>query len=258
MRKILVFLMSGIILASMAGLSHAGLTVIGTANYIGVNYKLIYDNDDTGYGGGGLVWLDYSHPDTPWQELNNWVSMFVPSLSLTLNPGYITDIDWTTGWRLPDTLDGIVWELGYEGDPNNDGIYDYIRGFNLANSEMGHLFYTELGNKGLQNTDGTYNEMPPSPEFFLQNSGVFDNLRGEWYWTGTAFTAIPGQAWYFGMRNGIQNHSGKHMINMGLAVQSGNVTAVPIPAGIYLFASGFLFLAGFKSRKHLKQNRRTH
>jgi hypothetical protein len=172
MKKGLTALITALALLVMTGLAQASLTTIGTASYMGSDYKLIYDDDDTGHGGGGLVWLDYAHSYKPWQEQVNWASGLGSSLTVTLNPLYITDIDWTTGWRLPDTVDGPPWVWGYEGDPDNDGVYSYTAGYNLANSEMGHLFYTELGNLGYVATDGSF----PQPGYGLQNTGDFDNL----------------------------------------------------------------------------------
>ena len=176
MKRGLIVFIACFLLLGMTGLARASLTTIGTANYLGSDYNLIYDDDDTGYGGGGLVWLDYTHSDTNWSNQVSWASGLGLFLTVTLNPGYTTDIDWTTGWRLPDTVDGS-WVYGYEGDPNNDGIYTYTGGYNLANSEMGHLFYTELGNLGYVATDGS----APQTNHGLQNTGDFDNLVASWY-----------------------------------------------------------------------------
>jgi hypothetical protein len=166
MKKKLVGITTALVLLGIASMSQATLTTIGTAEYGGADYNLIYD-DDTGYGGGGLVWLDYTHSDDTWLNQETWASGLGSFLTVNLDPGYTTDINWTTGWRLPDTVDGS-WVDGYEGDPDNDGVYSYTTGYNLANSEMGHLFYTELSNMGSVATDGTYNTLPPSPDFFYR------------------------------------------------------------------------------------------
>jgi hypothetical protein len=77
----------------MTGLAQATLITIGSASYMGLDYKLIYDDDDTGYGGGGLVWLDYTRSRDIWQNQVNWASGLGSSLTVTLDPGYTTDID---------------------------------------------------------------------------------------------------------------------------------------------------------------------
>ena len=93
MKKGLTALMAGMILLGMTGLAQASLTTIGTAEYGGSTYNLIYDDDDTGHDGGGLVWLDYTHPAVKWANQVDWASGLGTSLTVTLNPDYITDID---------------------------------------------------------------------------------------------------------------------------------------------------------------------
>lgn len=198
-----------------------------------------------------LVWLDYTHSVDTWVNQVTWASGLGSSLTVTLNSGYTTNIDWTTGWRLPDTVDG-TWVGGHEGDPNNDGDYSYTYGWNLANSEMGHLFYTELGNTGYQNINGSWNTYPPAPDYFLQNTGDFETLIAFWYWSGTEYADNPGYAWRFIMNNGCQNYDSKGSYGYGLAVRSGQVSAadpIPEPATMLLFSTGLAGLAALKRRK---------
>ena len=251
MKKVLTALIAGLALLVMTGLAQATLTTIGTASYDGANYNLIYDDDDTGHGGGGLVWLDYTHSVDAWQNHVKWATGVGSSLTVTLNSCYTTSIDWTTGWRLPDTVDGSL-VYGYEGDPDNNGLYSYTAGYNLANSEMGHLFYEELGNTGYQNTDGTYNTIPPAPDYFFQNTGDFDNLSASRYWSGTEY-ASPAYAWAFNIYYGSQYDYRKYGTHgLGLAVRSGQVSTadpIPEPATMLLFSTGLVGLAALKRRK---------
>jgi len=226
----------------MAGMAQAALTTIGTACYGGSDYNLIYDDDDTGHGGGGLVWLDYTHSSATWQNQKDWASGLGASLTVTLESPIHTDIDWTTGWRLPDTVDG-PYVHGYEGDPDNDGLYTYTAGYNLANSEMGHLFYTELGNLGYVDTSGNLQS-----GYGLQNTGDFDNLIACWCWSGKEYVD-PDSVWGFWMDRGHQSVTGKSYHRYGLAVRSGQVSTVPLPGAIYLFGSGLIGLASLKRRK---------
>ena len=137
---------------------------------------------------------------------------------------------------------------GYEGDPDNDGNYTYAVGYNLANSEMGHLFYGELGNLGYYDTSGNIQS-----GYGLQNTGDFDNLIAFWYWSGTECGVISNNAWTFSMADGGQRNLYKPNSWLdGLAVRSGQVsTAAPIPepATMLLFSTGLAGLAALKRKR---------
>jgi len=45
---LILAVLAGLTLLGMAGLSHASLTTIGTATYGGIDYNLVYDNDNNG------------------------------------------------------------------------------------------------------------------------------------------------------------------------------------------------------------------
>jgi len=225
MRRLLVTLIALLCIPCFA---HATLTTIGTAEYGGLTYNLIYDDNDTGYGGGGLTWLDYTNQINNWETQVNWALGLGASLTVNLNPGYAANIDWTTGWRLPNTVDGLH-HLDYVGDPNGDGIYTYTTGYNLANSEMGHLFYTELGNEGYITTNPvmTTRPIPPGPEYFLQNTDDFDNLIANYYWLSTECIIdqnfSPDHAYNFWTQRGYIGTHLKTSSSYGMAVHSGEV-----------------------------------
>ena len=57
---------------------------------------------------------------------------------------------------------------------------------------------------------------------------------------------------YFSMNGGHQSNSSKTPRLNGdyaWAVQSGDISAVPVPAAVWLFGSGLIGLAGFDRRK---------
>lgn len=227
------------LLGLMAGGASASLTVIGTATYGGSDYKLIYDD------GMQITWLDYTNPKATWQTQVDWASGLGSQLTVTLAPGYTTSIDWSTGWRLPETYDSqanLNENLGYEG-PDGNGYHNYRYGWNMVNSEMGHLYYEELGNKGYRATDGTY-----PPDYGLNNTGAFNNLQqagenwsSEYSW-GNTF------AWEFHFQTGYQVTNRKTKSFYALAVHPGEVSAVPIPGAVWLLGSGLLGLIGIRRR----------
>jgi hypothetical protein len=191
-------------------MAKADLMVIGTATYLGSNYNLIYEDNQH------LVWLDYTkYPVGPdnWQSQANWASGLGVSLAVNLKPGYTTTIDWSSGWRLPAMVDGkYVW--GYNGTTT--------AGYNMTTSEMGHLFYESLGNKGYVATDGTY-----QPGFGLHNTGPFSNLLADSYWSGAEYSTNPDLAWYFYFGSGLQEIIFKYQPLYALAVRPGDVSPVP-------------------------------
>ena len=106
-------------------------------------------------------------------------------------------------WRLPTALNA-------DGSPP-------CSGFTCSGSEMGHFWFTELGNSA----------------GFRSNSGDFQNLQFNVYWSGTEQGAGGTQAWYFGAHDGGQNLTTKVDLSnfqtghfYAMAVRDGDVTGV--------------------------------
>ncbi|QSA97664.1 DUF1566 domain-containing protein [Methylococcus sp. EFPC2] len=133
--------------------------------------------------------------------------------------GYLNSISYggETGWRLPIT-------------PIE------ISGYEMTDSELGHLFYTELG--GLANT--------PITTKHNSNYDLFSNVPDSvyWYWSGTEFTADPRHAWSFYTYFGTQFDQYKD--NQFFAWP---VRAVPVPAAAWLMGSALLGLVGLRRRR---------
>ncbi len=225
----------------MSGMAHATLTTIGTATYNGEDYNLIWDDDNNG---NSVVWLDYSHNGSDWNYQVAWASSLNGEGVLTINlyDGYT--VDWGTNlWRLPTTVDGLE-VIGYEGDPDGDGNYTYTKGYNLTNSELGHLFYEELGNLGYFDTSGNGIDGERSG---LNETGDFEEFIDSKYWSGTEYAQDTTCAWCFDVTAGFQTASNtKSASYYGLALRTGEVSVVPVPGAIWLFGCGLLGLAGIK------------
>jgi len=148
-----------------------------------------------------------------------------------------------SGWRLPNTIDvgnnGATYTNLYQG-------VDY--GYNItAQSELSNMFYNVLGNTAYYDTSGTATGCTGS-NICLTNTGPFSNIQSYLYWSapGTA------SAWTFDMASGFQiNNYGKNNSFYGWAVQSGDVSTVPVPAAVWLFGSGLLGLVCVARRKRL-------
>lgn len=124
-----------------------------------------------------------------------------------------------TGWRLPSA------------DVNGDGTVINCSGGGVtgcADNEMGFLYWEE----GVKWTT-------PAP---------FSNVQFG-YWSGTAFAPNPASAWYLNFNGGGLFEFSKSNNIFAWAVRSGDVSAVPVPAAVWLFGSGLMGLIGIARRK---------
>lgn len=175
----------------------------------------IYDTDLN------ITWLadaNYAGTTMDWATANRWVA----SIS----------IGGVSGWRLPTTL-----------QPDNScppSAYS-PQGTNCTGSEMGHLFYNELGGVA----SGTFSLI----DVHNDNFNLFQNFQVQTggYWSGTELVPNPEQnAWYFNL-NGGQYYIAEWHVLSALAVHDGDV--VPVPAAAWLFGSGLIGLAGLARKR---------
>jgi len=145
-----------------------------------------------------------------WNDANQWA--------------FGLNVSGITGWRLADTL---------QPDASCDAQDGASFGYNCSGSEMGNLFYNTLGNSAGE----------------LTNTGPFSHVQSSFYWSATGDAIDESLAWYFGMQDGYQDVYGINNTKYAWAVQSGDIGAVPVPAAVWLFASGLFGLAGFARRK---------
>ncbi len=180
---------------------------------------LIYDTDLN------ITWLANANVNglMNWNDAMTWAS----NLSYYDSVRNVTYTD----WRLPTTLQPDA-TCGTQS-----GGVSY--GYNCTGSEMGHLFYNELGGRIghsiLTSTD---------PDLAL-----FTNVQSYVYWSGTERAADTRSAWYFAVYYGLQTTNSKSVNYSAWAVRPGDVAAVPVPAAAWLFGSGLLGLIGVARRK---------
>ena len=107
-------------------------------------------------------------------------------------------------------------------------------------SEMGHLFYSELGGVAGSDIATTHNA----------NYKLFSNFQPYAYWSGTEYAPRPTSAMFFYFTDGNQGFTGsKNERLYALAIRPGQVAAVPVPAAAWLFGSGLLGLVGIARRR---------
>ena len=144
-------------------------------------------------------------------------------------------------WRLPATL---VLDAGCTTVLST--------GYNCTGSEMGHLFYQELGNFA-KNSDGKCLDLTKS-NCGLLNTSPF-NFPEEFflsYWSGTT---AESNAYYFFFDNGGQNLGDTDHSLYAFAVRDGGgepslaaVSAVPEPETLLLMGLGLAGLVGFQRK----------
>jgi hypothetical protein len=173
---------------------------------------------ETALGSG--VFLAYYDPnlDITWaQDANingeeSWDNQIAWAAGLTLGG--------VSGWRLPSM------------DVNGDGpVVDCFGGgvAGCADNEYGYLYWEE----------GITGDAP----------GPFSNVVSGWYWSGTERDFAS--AYQFNFNNGHQSLSfSRQTTEYAWAVHDGDIPkVVPIPAAVWLFASGLIGLPALARRK---------
>jgi uncharacterized protein (UPF0333 family) len=211
-RKMRVRLVS--ILAAMALV----FTLAATASANLTNLTLLGTGTIVGGDGNEYRLIYDAAQDITWLDYTksfaNWDTQKSWAAALEVNfSGSIL-----SGWRLPSAGD----------NPQ--------KGYGMTSSEMGHLYYESLGNGG----DG------------LQETGDFENLVKNGYWSGTEYSPDLGYAWFFSFSNfkkGYQSNRYKRYDSRALAVLPGNpAAAVPLPGAVWLLGSGLAGLLGLRRK----------
>ncbi len=180
MKKLVLFLSAMLLYFGFLGSANAELHDRGGG--------LIYDDvldvtwlQDANYAHTSGYATDRDDGRMLWQNAVNWAAGLEYYDS-------VRNVTWTD-WRLPKTVDGI-WVFGVDGTTT--------AGYNITTSEMGYMYYVNLGNLGYYDKKGNF-----QPDYGLKNSGPFVNLKDyPAYWSGTIYSADDRYGWVFKFRWG--------------------------------------------------------
>lgn len=135
------------------------------------------------------------------------------------------DVNGVMNWN-----NAVAWANGYSFGGYTDWrlpTSDACWGDDCTASEMGHLWYVELGNVAGAMT----------------NTGSFQKLQSYPYWSGTEYEPGSNVAWYFDTDDGSQAPHYKTLAFFAMAVRPGDVAVVPEPQTCALLSAGLTALA---------------
>jgi len=197
------------------------VSTIGNAALVSrLDGQAVYDTDTN------ITWL----ADATAGATNNFGVGAVNQLG---QMNWSSALSWIDGMNAASYLGFNDWRL-----PTADPVCGF--NYNCTNSEMGHLFYTELGGAATQPISAS-----TDPDLALFTH-LYDSI---WWINGPQVTDQPWKRWYFGFYSGTQSYTDGDTNTFAWAVRSGDVASVPIPVAIGLFGSGLLGLLGTAKRK---------
>lgn len=169
-----------------------------------------------------------------WDAANSWATNLVYH-------DIVTNTD-LTGWRLPSNIPvGTNWNYTYSYNGSTDVGYNII----TPASELGYMYYVNLGLKGALSAAGVY-----QPDFGVFRNGtvgapttvgLVNNLQSETYWSGTEYSFYL--SWVFSPVFGYQDLYVRSAGAAAWAVRPGDVAIVPEPGSSTLLLAGLAFLA---------------
>ncbi len=155
-----------------------------------------------------------------WNTAQSWIN----AINLANYLGF-------KNWRLPSALN-----LAGTGP---------CEGVNCTSSEMGHMFYTELGGEAFASIQSIHNPI---------TYDMFTNIKSAGYSSGTLQVPqpqppLPNYAWYLDFDSGNQTTTPITALLYAWAVRTGDVPALPDPGTLWLLGAGMAAWASVRGRR---------
>ena len=228
---------SSLIAASLiSGAAHAvlqGRDLNGSAGSFEAYYDTVLD----------ITWLANANVNgrMTWAAANTWAA----NLSIVDAVNNIT----YDNWRLPTVtpVNGASFNYAESYNGSTDiGLNVSEQGTAFAGStgsEMAHLFYNTLNNKGIATPSSVYPSFTLQTGWGLTNKGPFTNFQATAYWSATEYAPNTSRAWLFDFSNGYQLASdiGAYF---ALAVSPGDVAITGVPVAVPEADTWAMLLAG--------------
>ncbi|MFO1355303.1 MAG: hypothetical protein U1F72_04065 [Gammaproteobacteria bacterium] len=165
----------------------------------------------------------------------------VSGITDTGQMSWTTANEWTAAMNTANYLGYSDWRLPTTPQPDpscNGQVGRDSYGYYCTGSEMGHLFYGELGGVAGYSIGMTYND----------NFDLFSNVQAGLYWSGTSYAPISAQAWRFSFGDGLQGPSLKYYAyaSRAWAVRPGDV--IPLPGALWLLGSALGVLGAVRCK----------
>lgn len=120
---------------------------------------------------------------------------------------------------------------------------------NSVHSEMSNMFYNMLGNSAKHDINGVDLDCGYGLSTCLANTSSFSGFREARNGSFTHYALSPYRDRGFDRMHKLREIKDKHIDSNAWADHSGDVSAVPVPAAVWLFGSGLISLAGLARRK---------
>ena len=156
--------------------------------------------------GGGLIYCDIlditllkdAHANGAW-----------------INMDWHDAMAWAENLQYYDSVRDVIWDDWRLPDPRNQNGTGPNLGYSFTGSEMGHIYYTELGNTALVGG--------------FTNSGPFENIQTVLtYWMNMEYDPLPGYAYRFDFSSGRMSYGNEGNEFYVWAVRDGDVGAPPV------------------------------